>query len=140
METDKLGIYETELRDKFAAKLQYFRPNEKLLSKEAINEFGLRTDMETVDVNNTIRIWEFKLRADYSAIGQIIVYTNLKRLESHANRQIVGVIAAVEIPEYVEKSINACGLAIEFVKIPRSVSGLKKHLLDSNIKLMIPTE
>lgn len=135
---EELGIAERQLRDKFAARLSDFRPNEKLLGCEITYRCGLRSDMETIDKDNTVRIWEFKLNADYSAIGQLIVYMAMKRNENKGKKKIVGVLAAVEIPKFIEEAIYSSGLNIEVVSIPKSTSENKKFFNTNKIEISFP--
>lgn len=51
------------------------RGSERLIGTEVTHQCGnLRADMRTVDESDIIREWEFKIVADYSAIGQILTY------------------------------------------------------------------
>lgn len=113
---------ETKIRDHYADNLGDLRKKEVLIGREVkTHNHNLSIDMLTVDHKNTIRVWEFKLTADYSAIGQLIVYMALKKQETGGTRRIKGVIAAVNIPDFISESINMSLLDIELVEIPKTI-------------------
>ncbi|MGX9456543.1 hypothetical protein ACWU37_05680 [Photobacterium damselae subsp. damselae] len=133
------SLKELEIRDNFATRLNEFRPDEKLINcEQPYSEVALRTDMQTVDRGNTIRIWEFKVTADYSAIGQLIVYLHLKRKETQFRRNVVGVLAATEFPSYIREAVIASGLNIELYTINKSISGLKQYLAHNEVSIFFP--
>ncbi|WP_122046828.1 hypothetical protein [Vibrio atlanticus] len=135
------NLKEIEIRDNFASRLIEFRPDEKLIScEQPYSEVALRTDMQTIDKDNTIRIWEFKVTADYSAIGQLIVYLHLKRKETQFGSNVVGVLAATEIPSHIREAVIASGLNIELYTINKSVSGLEQYLAHNEVSIFFPKE
>ena len=81
-----------------------------------------RADMRTVDRENVLREWEFKLYADYRALGQIIQYVALARLAENF-RVIRGVIAAFEFSPELPKVVEVANLSIELVVIPDWMRG-----------------
>jgi hypothetical protein len=113
---------ETKVRDAYAEGLVDERPDEILLSTEHkyVTEDGraLRGDMKTVDKYDVIRIWEFKICADYSALGQVLVYVALARGALGFQKVVRGVIAAFEFPSEVKDAIEILNLNIETVEVP----------------------
>lgn len=133
------ALKELQIRDNFADRLTEFRPDEKLLGCEQYySKFALRTDMETIDKDNTIRVWEFKVVADYSAIGQLIVYLHIKRQATNFERNVVGVLAATEFPLHICEAVIASGLNIELYTINKSVSGLDYYLPNNKVNISFP--
>ena len=146
MKKDKNQEKEVRIRDAYALRLHEYRPNEKLIDTEITDKkFKLRTDMRTVDKFNVLREWEFKIKADYSALGQVLVYAaNLRK--KHSFRKIIKpVIAAVEIPVEIRNAILYNCLDIELVKIPIEVHNAGKKILNRRKrnplnKIKIPKE
>lgn len=122
MKSDSIGkrfARETKIRDLYASRLTTLRPQEKLLKTEAGYESSLcRADMRTVDVNNVIREWEFKLSADYRALGQVLQYLALCRKERNFERDILAVIAAFKFTPELQTTVRVLNLGIELVVIP----------------------
>src|SRR5262245_3373399 len=86
--------YERHVRDLYAERLTELRPGERLVRKELrYSTAARRIDMRTVDRWGVLREWEFKLDADYRALGQLLIYLAHARRESNF-RPIRGVIAA----------------------------------------------
>ncbi|MBJ6146299.1 hypothetical protein [Hymenobacter sp. BT559] len=111
--------HETRIRNAFASVLRDYRKNERVAQKEVkYIEAGARADMRTVDHHNIIREWEFKIEADYSALGQILVYVALARKEFQYRRLVRGVLAAFTFPENLVYTIEAMNLGIELYTIP----------------------
>lgn len=99
--------------------LKMFRPNEICVSKElSLNSSSLRVDMQTVDIHNNFRDWEFKIYADYKALGQLLTYMAYSKLENGFNQNVLGVIAAFSFQPELEQTIRIWGLPIETVQIP----------------------
>lgn len=110
---------ECKIRDCYMKNLKLLRPNEICISKElSLNSSSLRVDMQTVDANNTIRDWEFKIYADYTSLGQLLTYIAYSKLESGFSQNILGVIAAFSFQPELEQTIRVWGLPIELVQIP----------------------
>jgi hypothetical protein len=113
---------ETKVRDAYSEGLAEERPGERLLSTEHryVTEDGraLRGDMKTLDSDDVIRIWEFKICADYSALGQVLVYVALARKNLGFQKVVRGVIAAFEFPPEVAEAIEMLNLNIEKVALP----------------------
>lgn len=116
------GIYshECRIRDCYADHLASLRPCEVVSKREVRYAASLvRADLRTLDESGILREWEFKLRADYSALGQILCYTALAKREFGFDRRVQGVIAAFEVPHEIRLAVNVNNLGIEFVEIPR---------------------
>jgi len=111
---------ENAVRDFYAANLNTLRDGrERLVGTEMVHANSLvRADMRTVDSNDVIREWEFKLVADYSALGQILVYTAALKVHYNFQRDIRGVIAALKIPPEISQAVRVGALNIELVVIP----------------------
>ncbi|MCG3865810.1 MULTISPECIES: hypothetical protein [unclassified Photobacterium] len=137
---DKIkDIKELKMRDSYAKRLREFRPDERLISREGtIHGTSLRTDMITVDIKNVIRVWEFKVTADYSALGQLLVYLHLKRKETEFKKSVIGVLAVTEISEYIKEVIISSGLNIEIVLLNKSISGIEKYLIGNEVNVNYP--
>jgi hypothetical protein len=136
---------ETLIRDAYSSNLLTYRPLEKLIKCEVTYQTAaVRADMRTVDRTGLIREWEFKLIADYSALGQILTYLALARREYKFERQIRGVIAAFSIPPLVSQTIETLNLGIELILIPnhlRAAGGIPMlpiGVAPSNAGLFIP--
>jgi hypothetical protein len=114
--------HETRIRNAYAACLADERPGELLLKTEHEYETEagrtLRGDMKTLDEHDVLRIWEFKICADYSALGQILVYVALARKKLAFQRIVRGVIAAFQFPPEVAETIELLNLNIERVDLP----------------------
>ena len=110
---------ECKIRDFYSEQMPKLRPAELVVMREAtFQNWPLRADLRTVDQSNVLREWEFKLRADYSSLGQILTYTALIREQLNFERDVQGVIAAFEIPEHLVKAIRINNLNIEMVVLP----------------------
>jgi hypothetical protein len=111
--------HECRVRDLYAARLEDFRPRERLLKTE--NGFvgsRVRADMRTVDSRNELRIWEFKIVASYEGLGQILTYLALERLTTSFQRGVQGVLAAFSIQAEIRTAIDVLNLGIELVELP----------------------
>lgn len=114
--------HETRIRDAYSARLATYRQKELLVKREVTYKAAsVRADLRTVDEHDLLREWEFKLVADYSALGQILTYVALARREFQFERQIRGVIAAFEIPALIKETVETMNLGIELVLIPNSL-------------------
>jgi hypothetical protein len=74
--------------------------------------------MRTVDKTQLLREWEFKIHADYRALGQILTYIALARRERDFARVVRGVIAAFDFQPEVRLAIEVLNLGIELVILP----------------------
>jgi hypothetical protein len=77
--------------------------------------------MRTVDQSNRIRIWEFKIKAGFDGLGQVLTYMALARLELNFARPVLGVLAAFEIPGELLTAIEVLNLGIETVLLPEQL-------------------
>ncbi|WP_139346979.1 hypothetical protein [Pseudomonas oryzihabitans] len=112
---------EIKIRDYYAININEHR-GELLIAKEArYSTSSLRADMRTVDSSNIQREWEFKLTADYRALGQIITYVALARQESNFSIQIRGVLAAFEFTPEVQLANEIMNLGIELLILPETM-------------------
>ncbi|MGF6947886.1 hypothetical protein QF028_000379 [Neobacillus sp. B4I6] len=112
--------HETRIRNLYANNLNHLRANEILIGTEQwYTGTRLRVDMRTVGENGVLREWEFKIFADYDALGQIITYVAMSRLREKFERPVQGVIAAFSFHEEIPKAIEVMNLGIELVTIPR---------------------
>ncbi|WP_449542703.1 hypothetical protein [Enterobacter ludwigii] len=114
---------ECRIRDYYAVNLGYFRPEEKLARcEQRYPNSLLRADMRTVNPQNTIREWEFKINADYKALGQILQYIALAR-ENENSRVIRGVIAAFTFTPELRLANERMNLNLELVLLPTWMRG-----------------
>jgi hypothetical protein len=110
---------ECRVRDYYAEQLRHQRPDERVLKTEVYYATSnLRADMRTIDKNNVIREWEFKLYADYRALGQILQYVAIARHEDNFEKSIRGVIAAFEFSPELKRANEICNLNLELVVLP----------------------
>jgi hypothetical protein len=119
--------HEVRIQKAYAARLADLREGEVLIeSSRRFDCCDLIADMATVDKTNTIRIWEFKIRADYKSLGQIITYLALARYEEvircwrplHPPKRLVGVLAAFDFQQEIVLANVVMNCGIEFVTIP----------------------
>jgi len=135
---------ECAIRDYYASNLTALRGGqENLVGTEIVhNQSQLRADMRTVDASEVIREWEFKIIADYSALGQILVYTAALKMQYGFQRDIRGVIAALQIPAEISQAVRVGALNIELVLIPSWIynagAPTKKHV-EGPHRFAIPT-
>ncbi len=116
---DSTFASECKIRDFYCTQLDQSRPRELIVKREAtFANWPLRADLRTVDDNQLLREWEFKIRADYSSLGQILTYTALMREQLKFERDVKGVIAAFEIPDHLSRAVRISNLNIELVTIP----------------------
>ncbi|MET7808805.1 hypothetical protein [Micromonospora chersina] len=119
MEDEESYAHECRIRDLYASRLPEFRPDERLLQTEhTYEESKVRGDMRTIDRDDTIRIWEFKINAGYEGLGQILTYLALARKDVAFQRQVRGVLAAFHIQPEVALAIEVLNLGIEVVILP----------------------
>jgi hypothetical protein len=110
------------VRDLYAARLGEFRRGERLVKTEhTLPPSLLRGDMRTVDEAERIRIWEFKIRAGYDGLGQILTYVALARQEMNFARPVLGVLAAFEFLPELAQAIEVLNLGIETVVLPEKL-------------------
>lgn len=134
---------ETRIRDYYAAELDQNRPDERLVARE--NSYAgtaVRADMRTIDRRNIIRLWEFKIRASYEALGQILVYVAMARRAEGYGRPIRGVIAAFAFQPEVVYTVEGMNLGIELVTLPQVLAlagGIPASAADTTIpKIPVP--
>jgi hypothetical protein len=114
--------HECRIRDAYAASLASERPYERLLSLE--HTYGdaatraIRGDMKTVNQNNILHIWEFKIQAGYSGLGQILTYVAMARKAMGFEKRVRGVLAAFAFQPEITEAIELLNLGIEAVEIP----------------------
>ena len=114
--------HETRIRNYYSQNIARLRPGERLLDTEhSYPGNRLRVDMRTVDTYNCIREWEFKITADYKALGQILTYVALSRQHYQFRRTVRGVVAAFTFMPEVVTAIEVMNLGIELVTIPPSM-------------------
>lgn len=119
----RLFAGECRVRDYYAKHLDVVRKGELLVRREqGYPTSATRADMRTVDPSNVLREWEFKLYADYRALGQILQYVALAKLAEDF-RTIRGVIAAFEFSPELPKVVEVANLNIELVRIPDWMRG-----------------
>jgi hypothetical protein len=110
---------ERRIRDHFAACLKEERPGEVLLGTESSPKgLAIRADMKTVNKDNIVRIWEFKIRASYEGLGQVLTYLAMARRDDAFRRHMCGVLAAFEFQSEIVEAIRILNLGIEVVHIP----------------------
>jgi hypothetical protein len=117
--TQETLAHECAIRNEYANRLASFRPDEKLLKTEwTFAKARARADMRTIDRNNVLRIWEFKIVADYSGLGQALVYLAHTRLEKMFEMPVKGVLAAFVISPELRTANEVLNLGLELVEIP----------------------
>jgi hypothetical protein len=118
---------EIKVRDYFVARLKRMCPSQHpIATEQRYAGCGLRADLRTIDHADLLREWEFKLHADYRAIGQILAYVALARKEL-AFRPVRGVIAAFSFSPEVPLTNEVMNLGLELITIPewmRAAGGL----------------
>lgn len=103
--------HECAIRDLYKSKLTELRSGERVLRGEHQIPNSLnRADMLTVDENDLLRIWEFKIDADYSGLGQLLVYLAYKRSSIDFVRPVRGVLAAFSFPEEIRRAVEIMNL------------------------------
>lgn len=131
---------ECRVRDYFAEHLSERRMGELLVRREQRYAGSLlRADMRTIDQNNVIREWEFKIDADYKALGQILQYVALART-NEGFRAIRGVIAAFTFTSELRLANEVMNLNLEFVELPAWMrgAGALPNCSDENFAPRIP--
>ena len=113
-----LYVHESRIRDLYAQTLTAERPFERFVKKEVrYPQSPVRADMRTVDYNDLLREWEFKIHADYRALGQILIYVARARKEL-AFRPVRGVIAAFTFLPELRHAVEIMNLNIELLTLP----------------------
>lgn len=111
--------HECAIRDTYARRLEDFRPQERLIRTELTYQaVGLRADMKTVDTDNVLRVWEFKIQADYNGLGQVLTYLAMER-KSSPGRQVRAVLAAFEFADSIVEANEILNLGIEMIALPQ---------------------
>ncbi|MGV0157132.1 hypothetical protein ACSW29_27715 [Rhodococcus sp. GB-02] len=117
--TQETLAHECAIRNEYAKRLADFRPHEKLLKTEwTFANARARADMRTIDRSDVLRIWEFKIVADYSGLGQALTYLALTRLEKKFEVPVKGVLAAFIIRPEIRTANEVLNLGLELVEIP----------------------
>jgi hypothetical protein len=135
--------YECHIRDCYAAQLAALRPNELLSQREVSHQKSkVRADLRTVNKQDVIFEWEFKIRADYSSIGQILVYVAQAKTDFGFERTVRPVIAAFDFPEEIKLAVHVNNLGIEMVVLPLWMrnAGFVPSLTSSPPKIIIPRQ
>ncbi|GAA4243222.1 hypothetical protein [Dactylosporangium darangshiense] len=113
---------ERAIRDAYAARLEEFRPDERVWKTEhTYYPSLLRGDLRTIDKLNRIRVWEFKLKIGYDGLGQVLTYVALARQELKFARPVLGVLAGYEINPELLTAIEVLNLGIEVVILPATM-------------------
>lgn len=130
---------ETRIRDYYAAELKQHRPDELLVAREdTYAGTAVRADMRTIDRRNIIRVWEFKIRASYEALGQVLVYVAMARRAEGYDRPIRGVIAAFEFQAELVDAVERMNLGIELVRLPPVLALAGAIPIDSQVTTIPP--
>ncbi|MGQ4620028.1 hypothetical protein [Nocardia sp. R7R-8] len=110
---------ECAIRDAYAQRLSEFRPDERLLNTEhTFRGNKIRADMRTVDRSDIVRVWEFKIVADYRGLGQALAYWAQERADSQLQRPVKGVLAAFDFQSEIVNAVENLNLGLELVTIP----------------------
>lgn len=110
--------HECRIRDAYAVDIARQRPHERIVTRETrYQSTALRADLRTVDRTNLLREWEFKIKADHHALGQVLTYIAHARHDLQF-RPIRGVIAAFSFTDELRRAIEVMNLNIELVTIP----------------------
>jgi RecB family endonuclease NucS len=111
--------HECRIRDLYSQHFCELRSDEYVITTEhRCGTANVRADLLTVDKSNTLREWEFKIRAGYKALGQILTYVALTREEKGFERSVRGVIAAFEFQPEIRRAVEVLNLGIELIEIP----------------------
>ncbi|SER47463.1 hypothetical protein [Streptomyces qinglanensis] len=133
--------HECAIRDSYARRLVDFRPQERLVRTELMfPEVGLRADMKTVDTNNVLRVWEFKIQADYNGLGQVLTYLAMER-KCSPGRQVRAVLAAFEFADSIIEANEILNLGIEMITLPsmlRRAGTVPSQVVDADNIPFIP--
>lgn len=134
---------ELKIRDQYASDLARHRPCEVLIAVEApLQNSRRRVDMRTLDPTNITREWEFKLVADYRALGQLLTYVALARDSVPDNRIVRGVLAAFEFAPDVELTNERMNLGLELVQLPnwlRRAGAIPNGTASTSTFIHVPT-
>jgi hypothetical protein len=116
---EEMFAHECRIRDYYAARMGEFRPLERLLKTESgFAGSRVRADMRTVDRTNQLRVWEFKIRASYAGLGQILAYVAQAEMETRFERSVQGVLAAFSFQDEIRTAVRVRHLGIELVELP----------------------
>ncbi|MBN9654700.1 hypothetical protein J0K78_10535 [Halobacillus sp. GSS1] len=120
------------IRDEYGQQIDQLKPGQIVIGREtSYEESKIRVDLQTVDQNDVFREWEFKLYADYKALGQVLTYVTQRKLETNFDTEVIGVIAAFEFQPELVKTIRVLNLAIELVTVPNWLANAGKVLSGS---------
>ena len=113
---------ELAMRNAYADELSTYRSQEYEVSREGLpGGTRRRADLHTVDRNEVLRVWEFKIRATPDALGQLQMYLWLCRLHYGLSRVVRPVLAAAEFDPELPAVIEGLNLGIEVVRLPPAV-------------------
>ena len=131
---------ECQIRDYYAENFAEFRLNERIIEREhKCGQTAIRADLYSVDCQKIFREWEFKIYADYKALGQILTYVAMARKHSEFKKTIRGVIAAFDFQPEVKEAIEILNLGIEIIQLPNWISGAGKIPLNSTQNIEVVT-
>ncbi|MGK8559544.1 hypothetical protein [Nocardia gipuzkoensis] len=110
---------ECAIRDAYAQRLSEFRPDERLLETEyTFHGTKIRADMRTVDRDSVVRVWEFKIVAEYRGLGQALSYWGQERIDAQLQRPVKGVLAAFVFRPEIVRAVESLNIGLELVTIP----------------------
>ena len=133
---------ETDVRTFYMNNLKYLRPGEKCIGTElSYKSTSIRADARTIDDRNLIREWEFKIHADYNALGQILTYVATAKYETDFSREIRGVIAAFYFREDLRRTVEVMNLNVDLILIPSwlRIPGSKSKFSGNARQVKIPS-
>ena len=111
--------HECHIRDLYAARLEEFRPDERVVKTEQIFPGSrVRADIWTVDRHEVLRVWEFKIFASYDGLGQALTYLALARMHQDFRRPVRAVLAAFTFQPEVAAAVEVLNLGVELVTVP----------------------
>lgn len=132
--------HECQIRDYYAKNFAEFRLDEQIIEREhKCGATAIRADLYSVDCQDIFREWEFKIHADYKALGQILTYVAMARKQSKFKKTIKGVIAAFNFQPEVIEAIEIMNLGIEIVQLPDWISGAGKIPLNPTKNIEVVT-
>ena len=133
MKKSKNFAHECQIRDCYANCFTKFRSDERIIQREhRCGETSIRADLYSVDGQNVLREWEFKIHADYKALGQILTYVAMARKQSNFNKTIRGVIAAFGFQPEVREANEIMNLGLEIVQLPQWIARAGKIPLNTS--------
>jgi len=113
---------EARVRSFYMEHLNSLHPEQRCVGIEVgYRNSSVRADARTVNKLNLRREWEFKIGADYSALGQILTYMATAKHDMNFKREIRGVIAAFSFRTDLVHTIEVLNPNVELVTIPNWV-------------------